>query len=90
MPKRNVILTDELDHFVASRVESGRYADANEVVRSALRLLEREEREYEERLAVLRAAIEKGDASGDAKKDVFDRLYAYIDELADKKAENVA
>jgi antitoxin ParD1/3/4 len=90
MPKRNVILTDELDHFVASRVESGRYADANEVVRSALRLLEREEREYEEKLAVLRAAIEKGDASGDAKEDVFDLLYAYIDELADKKAENVA
>jgi len=36
MPTRNVNLTDELDHFVLSKVESGRYENASEVVRAAL------------------------------------------------------
>jgi antitoxin ParD1/3/4 len=61
MPTRNVNLTKELDQFVASRVESGHYANASEVMRTALRLLERDEREYEEKLAALRAAIAEGD-----------------------------
>lgn len=36
----NVSLTPELEKFVASKVESGRYHSASEVVREALRLLE--------------------------------------------------
>jgi antitoxin ParD1/3/4 len=36
----NVSLTQELDKFVAGKVESGRYTSASEVVREALRLLE--------------------------------------------------
>ena len=90
MPTRNVNLTKELDQFIASRVESGLYANASEVMRSALRLLEKEEREYEEKMAVLRAAIAEGDASGDAEEGVFERLFAYIDELAEGKAEDIA
>ena len=90
MPTRNVNLTKELDQFIASRVESGLYANASEVMRSALRLLEKEEREYEEKMAVLRAAIDEGDASGNAEEGVFERLYAYIDELAEGKAEDIA
>ena len=54
------------------------------------RLLEREEREYEEKMAMLRAAIAEGEASGVAEEGVFERLYAYIDELAAGKAEEVA
>ena len=53
MPTRNVSLTKELDQFVASRVESGLYANASEVMRTALRGLERDEREYEEKLACI-------------------------------------
>jgi antitoxin ParD1/3/4 len=37
---RNVSLTPELDAFVASRIASGRYSNASEVVRAALRLLQ--------------------------------------------------
>ncbi len=88
MPTRNVSLTRELDQFVASRVETGLYANASEVMRTALRLLEKEEREYEQKLAVLRAAVAEGDASGDAEEGVFERLYAYVDELALRKAGN--
>lgn len=58
MPTRNVNLTREMDRFVARNVKSGRYANASEVMRSALRLLERE---YEEKMAALRKAIAEGD-----------------------------
>ena len=59
-------------------------------MRTALRLLERDEREYEEKMAVLRAAIAMGDASEDAEEGVFERLDAYIEELAMEKDENIA
>ena len=90
MPTRNVSLTKELDQFVATKVKEGLYANASEVMRTALRLLEKEEREYEQKMAVLRAAIAEGDASGDAEDGVFERLDAYIEELAAEKGENVA
>ena len=74
MPTRNVNLTDELDRFVLKKVKTGRYENASEVVRAALRTLEREEREYEAKLATLRAAIDEGDASGTAEGNVFARV----------------
>jgi antitoxin ParD1/3/4 len=76
MPTRNVNLTDELDRFILEKVETGRYENASEVVRAALRSLERDEREYEEKLAALRAAIAEGEASGIAEGDVFARVRA--------------
>ena len=74
MPTRNVNLTEELDRFVAKTVKTGRYENASEVVRAALRTLEREEQEYDAKLAVLRAAIDEGDASGIAEDGVFERV----------------
>ena len=40
----NVSLTPELEQFVQTKVQSGRYNSASEVVREALRLLEEHER----------------------------------------------
>jgi antitoxin ParD1/3/4 len=74
MPTRNVNLTDELDDFVLAKVKSGRYENASEVVRAALRTLEREEQRHEAKLAALRAAIDEGDASGIAEANVFARV----------------
>lgn len=74
MPTRNVNLTDELDRFVATKVKSGRYENASEVVRAGLRTLEREEQEYEAKLAALRAAIDEGNVSGIAGSNVFGRV----------------
>jgi len=74
MPTRNVNLTDELDSFVLAKVESGRYENASEVVRAALRTLEREEQQYEAKLAALRTAIDDGDNSGVARGDSFARV----------------
>jgi antitoxin ParD1/3/4 len=42
-PSLNVSLTPELVDYVGDRVRSGRYRSASEVVRAALRLLQREE-----------------------------------------------
>ena len=74
MPTRNINLTAELDRFVAAKVKSGRYENASEVVRAGLRNLEREERQYELKLAALRAAIDEGDASGVAQGNAFRRV----------------
>ena len=74
MPTRNVNLTDELDRFVLAKVESGRYENASEVVRAALRTLEREEQEYEAKLAALKTAIDEGDSSGVAEGNSFARV----------------
>jgi antitoxin ParD1/3/4 len=40
----NVSLTPELEQFVADKVATGRFTSASEVVRSALRTLEEEDR----------------------------------------------
>jgi antitoxin ParD1/3/4 len=74
MPTRNVNLTDELDSFVLAKIESGRYENASEVVRAALRTLEREEQQFEAKIAALREAIDKGDASGVTKGNSFERV----------------
>ncbi|HLM66907.1 MAG TPA: type II toxin-antitoxin system ParD family antitoxin [Longimicrobium sp.] len=56
----NVSLTPELERLVERKVESGEYKSASEVVRQALRLLAREEEEYQARLEALRAEIQLG------------------------------
>jgi len=74
VPTRNVNLTDELERYVQAQVKSGRYENASEVVRAALRTMEREEEHYQAKLSALRAAIDEGDASGVADDHVFERV----------------
>ncbi|HEY5055050.1 MAG TPA: type II toxin-antitoxin system ParD family antitoxin [Acidobacteriaceae bacterium] len=85
MPTRNVNLTDELDRFVSVTVKTGRFENASEVVRAGLRALEREEKEYEAKLARLRQAIDEGDASGIAKGDVFERVRKHLHNVSRKR-----
>ncbi len=56
----NVSLTPELEEFVQSRVASGRYQTASEVVREGLRLLEEREQSRATALKELRAKIRRG------------------------------
>jgi antitoxin ParD1/3/4 len=74
MPNLNVSLTDELDSFLSELVESGRYENASEVVRAALRSLEYEEQDCAEKAAWLRQALLKGLARGVARGDVLARV----------------
>ena len=43
MDQMNVSITDELAEYVRARVKSGRYNNASEVVRDAIRRMERED-----------------------------------------------
>jgi putative addiction module CopG family antidote len=74
VPTRLIKLTAEQDRFVASCVDSGHYASASEVMCAALRLQEQQEREYAERMDLLRTAIEEGLAKGSEDAGLFERL----------------
>jgi antitoxin ParD1/3/4 len=60
MPTRNINLTEHFNAFVERQVSSGRYSNASEIVRDALRLLEEQEQVREARLKALRQAAKQG------------------------------
>ena len=60
----NVNLTPQLEKLVRSKVASGLYTSASEVVREALRLLEEQDRHREANLEQLRGEVRRGLASG--------------------------
>jgi antitoxin ParD1/3/4 len=62
----NVNLTPQLEELVRSKVASGLYNNASEVIREALRLMEARDRVHTPKLEQLRKDIETGLASGDA------------------------
>jgi len=70
----NVSLTEELANFVKAKVSAGRYASSSEVVREALRLMEKIEQQEAEKLNFLRQAWKDGVDSGDAGKVDFAAL----------------
>ena len=58
----SVTLTPQVEHQIRRLVESGRYADADAVVRDALRLLEEHDRTRALKLReMVRAGFESGD-----------------------------
>ena len=59
-PTVNGSLTPELSAFLQSRVSSGRYQTTSEVVREALRLLERQEQERDQAFQQLKAKFDRG------------------------------
>ncbi len=56
----NVSLPEELANFVKNKVSTGHYGSSSEVVREALRLMERTEQQEAEKLALLRLASKEG------------------------------
>ena len=62
----NINLTPQLEDLVRSKVTSGLYNSASEVVREALRLMEREDQVRAVTLEQLRHDIQEGLQSGSA------------------------
>ena len=56
----SISIGNYFDNFIKSRISTGRYKNASEVVRAGLRLLEEEEN----KVIVLRSAIQEGLDSG--------------------------
>ena len=61
MAQMNISIPDQLKGWAEARVAEGRYSSTSDYVRD----LVRRDQEYEEKLRVLRAAIEEGLASGE-------------------------
>ncbi len=61
----SISLTPELVGMIKAKVDGGRYSSTSEVVREALRLLERLDRHEAEQMDYLRGAWAEGIASGD-------------------------
>ncbi|MBI4903818.1 MAG: type II toxin-antitoxin system ParD family antitoxin [Acidobacteria bacterium] len=74
----NISLPPELDAFIQGRVQTGRYQTSSEVVREALRLLERQERERDDALRSLKAKLERGAAQAE-RGEVLDGEQAFED-----------
>lgn len=56
----NISLTPELEAYIASKVDSGRYKSVSEVVREGLRLLEEQDQLKELRRERLRQLLDEG------------------------------
>lgn len=69
----NVSLPDDLGEWARARAAEGCFADPADYVRDTMQ----REREYQDKLARLQAAIDEGLASGVSDRDPFE----YIDEL---------
>lgn len=79
MATRNVVLTDSQSTLVDRLVASGRYQNASEALRAGLRLLEREEAEFQELRDRLRAGLDqahRGDLAEGSGEEVIRRAFA--------------
>lgn len=94
MPSRNVDLTEHLDHFIESGIESGRFRDASDVVREGLRLLEQRESEDQARIGWLRSAAQQAFGQIDrGEGDAFhsmEEFGSYIDQLGEEVSAEIA
>lgn len=87
----NVSLTPELEEYVSSKVESGTYKSASEVVRDGLRLLQAAEESKAQWAAYAREKIERGWQQAqngqlvDAEQ-VFERIQAKSEARRKKRA----
>ena len=78
----SISLGDHFEGFINEQVLHGRYGSASEVIRASLRLLE----EQEQKLKLLRAEIDKGDADIEAGRYTeYDNVDTLINKITKSK-----
>lgn len=93
MPTRNVVLTQHHEAFIRRLVDSGRYRNASEVMRDALRSLERQEERASAALGWLRGQIAPGleqARRGELVDAALDEILDEIDRRLDAEDERAA
>jgi antitoxin ParD1/3/4 len=85
MPTRNVNLTEDQDAFVEKMVKAGKYQNASEAMRDAVRGLQQRWKEDELKLTALRKMIRTGAAALD-RGDFTEVNDADLDAALDKLA----
>jgi antitoxin ParD1/3/4 len=80
--------------FLKTRITSGRYGHASQVVRKGLRLLEQREQEEQAKLAWLRGAVKKGldqlDRGEGLQFRSANKLERHIDRLGEETSADLA
>ena len=56
----SISIGNHFEDFISNKVKSGRYSSVSEVIRSALRLLEREDKKEEELIKALKIGEQSG------------------------------
>jgi antitoxin ParD1/3/4 len=79
MANTSISLNQHFEKFITDLIASGRYGTASEVVRSALRLLEEAELEYQRKLTALQDALIAGEESGVADDYSLEALNQQLD-----------
>ena len=87
----NISLTPELEQFVQSKVDSGMYYSASEVIREGLRMLQEREMLKQIQIEELRREIQKGIEQADRGElvngeEVFENIRAKSRTRRSKKA----
>ncbi len=62
----NVSLSPQFESYIKHQLDSGKYSNASEVIREALRLKIQQDELYQVKLEALRAAITEGELSGES------------------------
>lgn len=86
----NVSLNPHFDEFIQQQVKAGHYNSASEVIRDALRLLEQQQKLYQEKLEALRSDIQAAstslhDGEGVPAEESFERLNTLIEKTEKTK-----
>ena len=75
-------LGEHFEGFISNLIEEGRYNNASEAMREAMRLLEERETKHQTKLEALRKMLVEGEESGESEstvEDIFQEVKARFD-----------
>ncbi|ESY70982.1 MULTISPECIES: type II toxin-antitoxin system ParD family antitoxin [Mesorhizobium] len=91
--KLSVTVTPAMARMIREKVEDGSFGSASEVIRAALRALQREEEEHAERLASIRARVKasiEDTRPNLSAEEVRERLRKFADQHSSRADDSAA
>lgn len=88
MASRNISLTDHHDDLIEAKIQAGEYANASEVVREGLRLIQERDQELAARVDAIRSRVAVGleqAAHGDFVEGSIDEIRERIRRRAEER-----